>query len=279
MRKPTPLPPLEACPDGLRGKSVYVVGPMRGIESYNYASFQAAQEALQGLGAGLKVTTPIDSDAELGISLAVPEHQLPMKKLFFQAVQRVVEADFLIALPGYIESTGTMMECLMAEFLGKPVFLYGSWQQMDLRSASRGSQSAASLPFHERIIQAIQGDKGPHQQALAIEGLRMTDLLLRKNSDYGSTGLSSPALAPHISPVEALSVRLSDKVSRFGQLMQHSPEVKGESLLDTARDGAGYFLLLAVALQAARTKQAVKGPVFENCRVVEPGSWTITNES
>ena len=279
MRKPTPLPPLEACPDELRGKAVYVVGPMRGVESYNYASFQAAQEALQGLGARLRVSSPIDSDKALGINPGTPEDKLPISQLLTSATAMVICSDFLIALPGYIESTGTMMECLMAEFLGKPVFLYGSWKQVDLRSASSGSQSAAALPFHERIIQAIQGDNGPHQQALAIEGLRMTDLLLRKNSDYGSTGLSSPALAPHISPVEALSVRLSDKVSRFGQLMQHSPEVKGESLLDTARDGAGYFLLLAVALQATRTKQAVKGPVFENCRVVEPGSWTITNES
>ena len=73
-------------------------------------------------------------------------------------------------------------------------------------------------------------------------------LLVRKNQDYGSSGMKRPVLMPKMTPREALLCRMSDKVARIAQLADGSdPQVADEKLEDTIRDLAGYCILWLTA--------------------------------
>jgi hypothetical protein len=77
---------------------------------------------------------------------------------------------------------------------------------------------------------------------LAEIGVENLATLLRKNSDYGSSGLCEPILVPGMQPRQALLVRMSDKIARIQTLQDRAPEV-AESLEDTMLDLANYCLL------------------------------------
>ena len=92
------------------------------------------------------------------------------------------------------------------------------------------------------LRQALNGDRGEDQQRIAREGMALVGLLLRKNSDYGSSAWRPPILAPDMTPREAIQCRMSDKIQRFIQLQNKAAEVE-ESLEDTVRDWTGYGVL------------------------------------
>ena len=77
---------------------------------------------------------------------------------------------------------------------------------------------------------------------LAEIGVENLATLLRKNSDYGSSGLGEPILAPGLDARRALLVRMSDKIARIQTLQHKGPEV-AETLEDTMLDLANYCLL------------------------------------
>ena len=77
---------------------------------------------------------------------------------------------------------------------------------------------------------------------LAEIGVENLATLLRKNSDYGSSGLCEPILVPGMQPRQALLVRMSDKIARIQTLQDRAPEV-AETLEDTMLDLANYCLL------------------------------------
>lgn len=94
------------------------------------------------------------------------------------------------------------------------------------------------------IHDAIQGHRGPDQQRIANEALAWTELLLRKNADYGSSAWIAPILAQHCEPGTAILVRMSDKIQRLASLASHKDaHVHAESFDDTVRDLGAYCLL------------------------------------
>lgn len=95
----------------------------------------------------------------------------------------------------------------------------------------------------EILLDALAGNRGDDQQRIAIEVIRWGALLLRKNKDYGCAVWQIPVLAPDCDPGTAIRVRMSDKVSRLSTLLQHSAEVRSESIDDTLRDLGAYCLL------------------------------------
>lgn len=85
-------------------------------------------------------------------------------------------------------------------------------------------------------------------KTLAEIGLKNLATLIRKNHDYGSSGLKPPILCPDVDARESLQVRMSDKISRIQALQSKNAQVN-ESLDDTFGDLANYCLLwLAVPL-------------------------------
>lgn len=86
-------------------------------------------------------------------------------------------------------------------------------------------------------------------------------LLLRKNSNYGSSALNSPIMAPDVSALSALLIRESDKIARRLQLGSGNPDLVGESLVETEKDHAGYLILrYALRLKTAAQTSRPMGP-------------------
>lgn len=92
----------------------------------------------------------------------------------------------------------------------------------------------------DSIQSALEGS--PSQRKIAELGLRVVDLLLRKNKDYGDSAWTPPALARGVPVRTAIAVRMSDKLSRWQQLMEASGGVS-ESLEKTMVDFIGYGIL------------------------------------
>ena len=75
-------------------------------------------------------------------------------------------------------------------------------------------------------------------------------LLIAKNRDYGSSFRLSGGLSG--APAETkLLVRIEDKLARFKKLYENEDDIEtDEPLRDTILDTAGYFILLAILLEA-----------------------------
>lgn len=107
--------------------------------------------------------------------------------------------------------------------------------------------SFVKLQDKQQLIQnALDGKRGEQQQLIAEVGLEWIYTLLRKNNDYGGSVFKSPLLAPNLSALSAIDVRLSDKIERIQTLLSKSAEVE-ESVDDTFTDLGAYCLLRKVA--------------------------------
>lgn len=95
------------------------------------------------------------------------------------------------------------------------------------------------------VADALRGNRGEDQKAIAEEGVSLVATLLRKNADYGGSAWKVPIFAPQVDPGTAMMCRMSDKVERVAQLVKRPAEV-AESLEDSAQDLAGYLLLWRV---------------------------------
>jgi hypothetical protein len=78
----------------------------------------------------------------------------------------------------------------------------------------------------------------------------VTDLLLRKNRDYGSSFRKPGILSGALDPKSKLLVRIDDKLERFGNLLAKDSDgdVPNESMSDTVTDLVGYFVLLGILM-------------------------------
>jgi len=110
----------------------------------------------------------------------------------------------------------------------------------------------------ELILNALNGGRGRQQQLIAEIGLEWISTLLRKNNDYGGSVFKSPLLAPNLSPLSAIDVRLSDKIERIQTLLTKNSEVN-ESIDDTFTDLGAYCLLRKVA-KKLNEKQPISPP-------------------
>jgi hypothetical protein len=102
------------------------------------------------------------------------------------------------------------------------------------------------------IEEALSGSRGEDQQRIAQKGIDWLALLLRKNSDYGSSAWKEPVLCPGVQARMAILVRMSDKVERIQSLQKKMAdggemEVLGESFDDTISDLGSYALLYLTA--------------------------------
>ncbi len=95
------------------------------------------------------------------------------------------------------------------------------------------------------------GAHTPDQRAICDRMAVITDLLLRKNRDYGSS-FRAPGTLSAADPAEKLIIRIEDKLARFRTLhAAHNaatPSVANETLQDTVTDIIGYFVLLGILL-------------------------------
>lgn len=84
-------------------------------------------------------------------------------------------------------------------------------------------------------------EKGEHMHSETLRQMR--DLYLRKNQDYGNSAHKTCLEFG----IEALAVRVADKLSRLTSLMEKgkAQKVQGESIQDTLLDAANYLVMIS----------------------------------
>ena len=83
----------------------------------------------------------------------------------------------------------------------------------------------------------------------------VTDLLLKKNRDYGSSFRKPGIVSGALDAKSKLLVRIDDKLERLANLFNKGMDgdVPGESIIDTVTDLIGYFVLLLILLNEDRS--------------------------
>jgi hypothetical protein len=80
--------------------------------------------------------------------------------------------------------------------------------------------------------------------------IEVTDTIIAKHADYGQAASRPPALAPNITPVDAILSRLSDKFERLARLRSGAvAQVRSEKIADTTKDIIGYATLLHLEVE------------------------------
>ncbi len=100
-------------------KRVYVSGPMTGYPDNNFPAFDLAASKLRDLG--YQVCSPADTDKYLG--------QLTHEQYLRFDFERVLEADFLVALKGWQKSMGALSELLMAVRMGTKCWEWENFEE------------------------------------------------------------------------------------------------------------------------------------------------------
>ena len=122
-------------------------------------------------------------------------------------------------------------------------------------------------------------------EQIALKALHLASILVRKNRGYGNSVFDSPVMLPDMPPVEAIKVRMSDKITRIRNLSQKAEgQVDFESLSDSYLDLAGYSVLAACLLDLMTIKpfepEAIRGehPLRERSPDGLPATSQFTRE-
>jgi hypothetical protein len=107
---------------------IYLFGPMRGYEDFNFAAFKAAQEKLESLGH--EVFSPAERDLKAGFDPRGRGTDAELAKKAFDLREALAEdlewiclrAQALVGLEGWPASAGSLAEVHTAKALGIPVF-------------------------------------------------------------------------------------------------------------------------------------------------------------
>jgi len=103
-------------------KRVYISGPMTGYPNENEAAFAEAAETLRM--DDYAVCNPHETSELLG--------ELTHEQYLRFDFARVLEADFLVALPGWEKSMGALAELLMAVRMGVKCWRWENFSDYDL---------------------------------------------------------------------------------------------------------------------------------------------------
>lgn len=110
--------------DARKNKRVYISGPMTGYAELNYPAFAEAAATLRELG--YMVCNPCETTDILG-----DDGTLTHADFLRFDFERVLEADFLVALDGWEASLGAISEILMAVRMGTKVWRWSTFVDYD----------------------------------------------------------------------------------------------------------------------------------------------------
>ena len=98
---------------------VYIGGPMRGIECFNFPAFDRARDRITSLGH--IVISPADLDRQSGFSGIEPD--VPdARECMLRDLHAIADsADAVALLPGWERSRGAAVEVAFAAYLGLPI--------------------------------------------------------------------------------------------------------------------------------------------------------------
>ena len=103
-------------------RTAYLSGPMRGYPEFNFPAFEDACSVLRAHG--WIIISPHEHDLELGINPTDPilPEWFDIHEVLKWDLQQVMEADAIIMLPGWQDSSGAQVELHVAEETGKTVY-------------------------------------------------------------------------------------------------------------------------------------------------------------
>jgi hypothetical protein len=160
-------------------KSIYVAGPMRGYDCFNFRSFDAASHVLAEDGWTVINPAQMDRD-EFGWGICPEDNQaegFDVEDALRRDFLAILNADAIALLPGWEHSTGAKAEKFVAETTGKTVYEF--YPTDGLREISRSLPESGEV----RVVDPDTG--GAKGQKLARFDLLPWDVLRIVAEHYG----------------------------------------------------------------------------------------------
>ena len=224
---------------------LFLSGPMRGINDWNFETFFNAELDLVRLG--FAVENPArNPDGSLEDHLVAN-------------VARLIRCDALVLLSGAAFSAGSKAEQAIAEYLGMPILAFadiasGRIKDVPLREPGGTLHSEHLIPKYDRLGE-LKGQAPGGRFGELLQ--QMAELHQRKKTDY--TGRTGDILHNYRTSAELAGIplhagifaRLCEKVVRISSVLQNGGGVANpdEKLTDTCLDLAVISLLLLIALE------------------------------
>jgi hypothetical protein len=100
---------------------IYLAGPMRGRDRFNFDAFTAAARELRHLD--YVVVSPAEHDLEGGFDpdRGMAEQGFDIRAVLAWDLEQVIGSDAVIVLPGWAHSAGALAEVATARAIGIPV--------------------------------------------------------------------------------------------------------------------------------------------------------------
>lgn len=179
-------------------KKLYIAGPMRGYECFNFPAFDSAASLLESQGYDPISPAQMDRDA-FGWGVCPSEDVMAgfsVEDALRRDFQAILGADGIVLLPGWEKSSGATAERFVAETTGKKVYLYTGeteggpievalpWSANLCAVETTAAKAPANLPDGEtRVVDPSTG--GAKGQKLARFDLLPSDALWAVAEHYG----------------------------------------------------------------------------------------------
>ena len=138
--------------------AVYLAGPMRGIDQFNFPAFDEAARNLRSLG--WTVFSPAEHDRESGFDETRNTLEgFDIKQAFQWDCNRVCEADHIVLLPGWEKSQGVAAELTVARMVGTEVRYYTPGAPWPV---------GESDPFHQPAVEDLIPDLSPTGEVRSV---------------------------------------------------------------------------------------------------------------
>lgn len=202
--------------------TIYLSGPMTGVELWNFPAFDAAAADLRAKG--YTVISPAELSRETGFDpLAALTPAVDMAETVRRDIDGVITCDAVVLLPRWERSAGAAAELAVARWLKKEVLLYPDLEALDCEDILH---EAYRLTSGDR-----QNSYGPPDQDF------------QRTATMWEVLLGCP-----VSTVQVAMCMVAPKMSR----MTHQP--KRDSLVDMA----GYTRCAQMCIDAERARKAQK---------------------
>jgi hypothetical protein len=162
---------------------LYLAGPMRGIDQFNFPAFHTAAQELRSYGA--TVVSPAEHDEEQGFdpTLNSLDGFDLAAALSWDLTQILHEVDAIALLPGWEASSGVAAEVATARAVGKEVFEYRPQDSHLLLRRLPPVSSSTQINGDTRVVNAATG--GAKGSKLARFDLLPAGPLIQLAEHYG----------------------------------------------------------------------------------------------
>lgn len=127
---------------------IYLAGPMRGIEKFNFPAFHTAAQALRLFGH--EVWNPAEHDEANGFNPSTDVAK-PLKHYMVTDLAKVCESDAVVVLPGWQQSQGATLEVFVAQAVGVRVLEFPSLDEI-----APDPRFAAWKAVHEMMLEGLK---------------------------------------------------------------------------------------------------------------------------